>query len=232
MYVNPVEITSSYAQQRTAAASLRVSCSLAVSACVASPPYCPFVCCRETSSWREVPWSLQTEEWYASTSLTRQDCHSYTVCCQGVDVLGEDMFDKWFSGPSDERGWPSGHSRSNGATDHLHCKGELIWGQVTFNGRKYSLQRLCECGGMWTGMRLLEWFSKDGYKTCTAIPIFSNKVQSFRVSSPVRTLHFAITQMIKVLEVQSCYCHWNSWQAPQFQYLNHKWLQCGMCERD
>ena len=40
------------------------------------------------------------------------------------------MFDEWFAGPSDERGRPSGHSRSDGATDHLHCKGELIWGQV------------------------------------------------------------------------------------------------------
>ena len=45
-----------------------------------------------------------------------------------------------------------------------------------------------------------------------------------RVSSPVRTLHTAITHEILVLELwgaSHANCKWNSHEAPQFQYFNH-----------
>ena len=49
-------------------------------------------------------------------------------------------------------------------------------------------------------------------------------VQSCQVSSPIHTLHTAITHVIEVLGlwgVSHAICNWNSREAPQFQYCNH-----------
>ena len=60
---------------------------------------------------------------------------------------------------------------------------------------------------------------------CTiATVVYTCMYSCFRVSSPIHTLHTAITHMIILLElwgVSPAKCDWNSREALQFQYFNH-----------